>query len=50
MCDRFKFPCHLGSHISSLKVDQVCDAVLCVQTIVWLPILEIFSMLTDRCL
>ena len=39
VCGCFQFLCLLGSHIPSLRVDLVCAAFLCVQTMVWLPTL-----------
>ena len=38
----FNSPCHLGSHILSLRVGLVCAVCLCVETIAWLPMLGIF--------
>ena len=48
-CDLFQLLCHLGSYIlsSSLRVDPVCAAFFCVQTMLWLPKLTIFNMCTD---
>ena len=37
VCGRFQCLCHLGSHISSSRVDLVCAAFPCVQTAVLLP-------------
>ena len=47
VCDRFQFPCLLGSHISSLRVDSVFVAFSCVETMVWKPMPEIFGLHTD---
>ena len=38
----FNSPCHLGSHILSLRVGLVCAVCLHVETIAWLPMLGIF--------
>ena len=43
----FQFPCLLGSHIPSSRVDLACTAFSCVQSVVWLPMLGIFFMCTQ---
>ena len=43
----FKFTCHMGSCISSSRVDLVYTAFLCVQRIVWLSMLGTFNVQID---
>ena len=43
----FQFPCHLGNHILSSRVDLVHAVFLCVQTTVWLTMLGIFDAHVD---
>ena len=47
MRDHFHFPCHLGSRILSLRVDQVCAVFSCVQDTAQLPKLGIFNTHTE---
>lgn len=48
-CDCFQFPCHFSSHIGipSSSVDLECATFSCVQIMVWLSLLGIFSTCTD---
>lgn len=48
-CDCFQFPCHFSSHIGipSSSVDLECATFSCVQIMVWLSLLGIFSICTD---
>ena len=39
MCHLFQFPCQLGNHKPSLRVDLVYALFLCFQTVVSLPVL-----------
>ena len=43
----FQFPCHLVSHIPSLRIDLVSGVLSCSQIMVWLPVLGILNMCTD---
>ena len=47
ICGRPQFPNHLSNHIPSPRIDQICAVFVCVQTMVWLPTLEILNMHTD---
>lgn len=38
--DRFQFLCYMGRHNPCSMVDVVCAVFSCVQTIIWLPLLE----------